>query len=394
MRRFRLFLITTIIFGSIVSLNVQAQLHTLPVDLIVTVAQRDGYHNTIARVDAKTLILTDFYTNADLKGIIPISWSPNGQLLSIAQHFGGGSFQLCLLNSVGVLQKCMAERPFWGGNEYGDSQLDALSWSADSTKLYYAVESSDSFRLVEADVLTGKTIQVIFEIPKSDALPYGVMAWSLTQEYVVIGNHFDPPPYSYSMEIASLNSTQMGQRKNALSVIPRNELNRICARSSPKGSYFAVLVGVVGNDGEGFNPSATSIWLLNSQGQIIHYIEPLVAVGKLSINTCPFWQSDEQSLYFSAFDRDNSTVGIYRYALNDRQLMVWHTGQQNSLSGGVVSPLSIYYDGRAIAGHSVKRPISGGNSQVVVGFPDGYELIIIGNYYESRSPLWVPPLDE
>lgn len=394
MRHIRVLFIFGIFYISMNLLNLHAQSHSLPVDLIVSVAPQGAFHNTLVKVNADTLALSEFYTNANSKGIIPVSWSPNGQILSIAQHLGAGSFQICVLNALGALQRCMSEQPFWGGNDEGESQFDAISWSEDSTEIYYVAESKETFRLVEADVLTGETTRVVFESAKTEKLPYGVLTWNITQQYVVIGNHFENPPYALGLELASLNPNvpQADQRRDVFSIVPRDEANRLCVRSSPNGNYFVMLAGVVGLMPNGYVPDATSIWLLNPEGQIVHRIQATPSTGEFAISTCPFWQADGQAVYFSAYNKDSSLVGLYRYTLTDRQLTTWYAAPSNSTTSGIVAPLSIYLDGQAIAGRTSASRMPPRKAQVGVVFADGYELTIAGDFEEYLYPVWVPPL--
>lgn len=386
MRRFGFAFLLTAIAVLVTVVSAQAQTRRLPSDLLVSV--RKGNQLSLVKVNAETLELSQFFSNLSNQsvfGLNAIAWSPNGQWLAIIQHVGavGDHSEICILDRSGVFQRCMDEGAVWGSNDFGTSQFEALTWSADSQKVYYAVQVPDRLLLVEADVATGKTTRAIFEAPKTESLPYALMVWSVDKGYVVVGDHYNPPPYKFPLQIVSLTAAPASpeRQQDVLSVIPRQEVNRLCPRVSPQGTYFVVLA-----DGE---YEAKRIVLFNQHNQIVHQIGSSTQFPDLTV-TCPEWQSDEQALYFAGYSPADEEAQIFRYVLPEGKLTVWYRSVRGTTPlGGMAYPIRLSLDEQVIAGRAESPPV--GNIRVGVVFADGYELAIQGEYDYVVNPLWFPP---
>lgn len=96
----------------------QTSIPPLPADLLFTAATWTGGgdypRDIIVRVDAETLEVTPFYVDNEAFEILPISWSPQGDLLAVYRVLPAiddaytlHPRQLCILDRAGVLQRCL-----------------------------------------------------------------------------------------------------------------------------------------------------------------------------------------------------------------------------------------------------------------------------------------------
>ena len=167
----------------------QTPIPPLPADLLFTASLTAGPgdfpRDVIVRVDAETLEVSPFYVDDEAFEILPLGWSPQGDLLAIYRMmppldkaYTLFPRQLCILSRDGVLQRCMNDSSpmHWGrqpqtGMEYWNFFFP-ITWGVNGQTVYFSTEypnEKSAFgygqRLVEASVITGETLRVIYDYP-------------------------------------------------------------------------------------------------------------------------------------------------------------------------------------------------------------------------------------
>ena len=179
-----LLVLATGLFGSLAS-RTQAQplIPPLPADLLfVTTTAADGFslpQNIVVRVDTQTMEVSTFYVDDEAWELMPLSWSPQGDLLAIYRSMPRNEEtylaerQLCLLDREGILQRCMQDTPpmHWEGEPYAWPYLFPVTWAPDGQTIYFETEYPSEGelygrRIIEADVTTGETLRVLYDYPE------------------------------------------------------------------------------------------------------------------------------------------------------------------------------------------------------------------------------------
>jgi Tol biopolymer transport system component len=266
-------------------------------------------------IDHHTQTTRILYTNPDPITIRALGWSPQGDLLLFFREDlnAAGQIipQLCLLNRQGVLQRCFADSALNYGNDYYD-QLGATTWSADGRYLYFLIysENDQRRRFVEAEVATGATKRVLYEVPKNSSM--GFLAISKDLRYLIanIGNTMTIGT-PYLVDLAMQNEINLD---TAYAVESRRFL---CFGFSPNGQYLVM---------RNFANAAKPVMeIINLQGQVLHTIAGPDGGGLFNMS-CPTWQSDSNTLYFQAlnasYNVETSFFRILRYELTQQQTTI------------------------------------------------------------------------
>lgn len=373
----------------------QASSLSLPADVIFT-AVKFGEPAKLLRIESQTMTVEVFYSDplAREDGLRALKWSPDRQKLAIVRIEAENpdpnspdSYQrLCVLDRYGVLQQCLQEEAIGYRNEFGESQLDALTWSSDSQTIFYVSTLPDkrNVRLIEASAATGKTRRVLYEYPRLGYYAPPLFIWSLP-DVVLLGSYFEQAAeYPLPLEMRSL-TTQADQGYNLQSLFPNNQFQRVCSRSSPKGNYFVILSGAF---------QAQHMSIFNRQGQIVHTVTSTVEFPNLTFGSCPAWHPNESEFYFSAATTASSAPYLFRYSLQERKIYSRYFVPDVSLQKPELpyysgNPFEVSPDGQHIVGSS------GLGGYIVIYPPDETgDPLSFGGYDITLSPLWVPPLDE
>jgi hypothetical protein len=383
----------------------------LPADLLFTTSvlgEKERRWDMIVRMDATTLELSPFYVDDEAGQVMPVSWSPDGNLLAIYRIMAAIDDaitlfprQLCVVDRSGVLQRCMNDNPpmaYAGFPESDWPHYFPVVWGPDGQTIYFDTEYpnensqfSYGHRLVEANVNTGETLRIVYDFPD----PYPVMA-SPNLRQVAIGfeglRNLDSLAY-----LVDLNTDAW---LDVDTIMPNHTYIYImCWPFSPLGNYFSL---VAGYDLANYAPELTSpddirgVWwdllmIFDEGGDVQHILgEPEGSPAVLWSYECPSWQPDEQAITFLAYDGESWR--IMRYSLVDQQTTMLY-----ELVGGpdreywVQSPLIPSPEGTHIALTVTDGPYE--DRLVAVLYPDGEIYRIPSPYRFGLYPLWVPPLE-
>lgn len=395
------------------STQVKAQPSTppLPADLLFVTASGAGVgdyrHNMIVQVDAETLEVTPFYVDTEADEILPISWSPQDDLLAIYrilpavdEAYTMFPRQLCILNRAGVLQRCLNDSPPMHYAGLPDSDWQSyypVTWGPDGQTLYFdteytAEESPFGYgrRLIEASVTTGETLRIVYDYPG----PYSVV-FSPDLNHVSVGfsgTWYDGNP-------ANLLDLAAGSQLSIPNLVPQNIwLDGVCWPFSPHGSYITARAGY---DLAAYAPTLEApddyrqgkgglLLILDSQGIVQHVVgEPNGSPAVMWYFDCPGWQPDEQAAVFLAFGVDETR--IMRYSLLDHQTTtLYELGSGTTPEYYVYLPLVPSPNGTHVALTVSDDPQ--GDYQAAVLYPDNEIRRIPSPYNFGLYPLWVPPL--
>lgn len=389
----------------------QSAIPPLPADLLFTASlaggQRDYPRNIIARVDANTLEVSPFYMDAEADELMPLKWSPQGDLLAIYRIMPAiddaytlSPRQLCILNRTGALQRCMDDNPpmHYVGYPRDWQSYYPVVWGSNGLTIYFdteypSVESPNGYerRLVEASVLTGETMRIIYGFPDA----YAVTP-SPDLNYVTVGFgeewFLDNPAHIFDLTT--------GIQRDLPGLMPEHTwLDWGCWAFSPLGSYIAAITKYdlfeyapelePPDDGKG---SGSVLVLLDPQGNIQYVVgEPSGSPAALWYQDCPSWQPDEQAIFFYAYHSERQA--ILRYSLADQQTTTWYEPRfEPGHEKYVYPPLIPSADGAHIALTVSDGPYE--DRLVAVLYPDGEIYRIPSPYRFGLYPLWVPPLRE
>lgn len=390
-------------------IKAQSSVPTLPNDLLFvpTITGEGGYfaRNTIMRVDAATLAVSPFYIDDDAWELLPLSWSSQGDLLVIyrimvgdkAYSYSSSPRQLCILDRSGELQRCFDDAPpmHYAGRPVDWQSYYPVVWGSNGQTIYFETEYPNAEspygygrRLVEASVLTGETLRVIYDYPD----PYQVtMSPDLNHISVGFGEEWgggSNPAYVFNLTT--------GTRLDVPYFVPANTvLSWGCQPFSPHGSYFTAKAWY---DPARYAPSQSLpyddgylLLILDTQGTIQGTIGQPEGPDTLRYQDCPAWQSDEQAVFFYADNYEHQA--LMRYTLANQQITTlyelgWNAGHEPY----VYSPLIPSPDGAYVALTVSDEP--GGDRLVAVLYPDGEIYRIPSPYRFGLYPLWVPPLSE
>jgi hypothetical protein len=383
-----------------------SQVPPLPADLLFTTNLTAEWlalpRNVIARVDAETLEVTPFYTDTEAYEVVPLSWSPQGDLLAvyrilppIDESLTLFPRQLCILDRAGELQRCMDDGlPMYGMDQpqyWGDYSYSPVTWSPDGQNIYFDIEypNAESFsgygrRLVEASVMTGQTLRVIYDYP-------GAFSISLSPDMNHVAVGFGGEWYGIGFPAYTLDLTT-GTQIDIPALLPEDVGLYLLYSFSPQGNYYTVGAGYLtayhAPELEQLYEAGDLLLILDPQGNIQHVVgepegpDPLV--WRLE---SPTWQADEQAIVLYGYRSEHRY--LMRYSLSDQELTAlyelgWTVGHEPYIDAPFVSSP----DNTHIALTVSDDPY--GDRQVAVLYPDGEIRRIPSPYRFGLYPLWVP----
>jgi hypothetical protein len=303
-----------------------------------------------------------------------------------------------------VLQRCLDDSPpmhYAGSPETQWSSYYPVAWGPDEQTIYFDTEYANEesrygygHRLVEASVLTGETLRIVYDYP--DSFPV-TLSPDLTHLTVGFGEPWyggDDPVYLFDLatetqfDVPDLLPDYTGLYSTGWSFSPNGQF--VTAKASYRLERYApdlVAPDVFFVDGLG-----NLFLILDMQGTVQHIIgEPAGSPAVVWKLESPFWQPDEQAIVFIAWDAERRY--IMRYSLADRQMtMLYEMDFGPGKEPYFYSPLIPSPDGSHIA--LTVSDVPYGDSQLAVLYPDGVIRRIPNDYRLSLYPLWVPPLVE
>lgn len=390
------FIALIVCFGLLLMVGAaQAQTPVPSTDLLFAALRAEPKGAILVRVDTESWTTTLFHADTELLigRIVPLHWSPDGQSLAVLRYvipdpndLHNHFWQVCVLSRTGVLIRCMDEPAWFAPNHHGESQAQALTWSADSTKLYYVAADAERevLRFVEAEARTGRTLRVLSEYVGAQ------LVWSPTLDYRVEVRWQETLGMErLSIEYQRLTPAPQSAQRTDLSsqFVSSGYFYRLCPDTSPSGTYFVALGGLNWED---------RFILLNRQGQVTKRLA--FPIARDAENTsCPSWQPDEQAFYFRAKSLTDPLAYIFRYSLPDEQLTIFYRFPERlhgmdypdyrvdyPAYGGSISGVRVSPDGRFVAAMGMERAI--------ITYPPEGERILVGwEYAEASDPLWFPP---
>jgi len=412
-RLIALLVTTVLILFNVTLIDAESRLQImppLPADLLFTTTtameEVDYPRNMIVRVNAETLDVSPFYVDNEADTIMPLSWSPQGDLLAIYrimpaidEDYTLFPHQLCILNRAGVLQRCLNDNPPM--HFAGDPQLlqhyYPVAWGPDGQTIYFYTEYSNSNstygygrRLIEASVITGETLRVVFDYPD----PYPINpSPDLNHAVVGFGGEWRGPGTPVFLVDLAAN-----EQLDVTTAIPNNtEFRRGCLPFSPNGTYITVIAKYdlatyapeqdpTMNGGKG-----NLLVILDTQGIIQGIIGQPNGLNTLWNQGCPAWRPDEQAFYFIASDMEK--VYVMHYSLPDQRLTtLYELKRWPEQESNIYPPLISSSDGTYLAFTVSDGPYQ--DRLVAVLYPDGEIRRIPSPYRFGLYPLWMPAEEE
>jgi hypothetical protein len=267
-------------------------------------------------IDHHTQTTRILYTNPDPITIRALGWSPQRDLLLFFREDlnAAGQIipQLCLLNRQGVLQRCFADHVVNYGTPAVYDQIATATWSESGRYIYFMADgkADQRMRFVEAEVATGATSRVLYEVPEGSSSRFLAISKDLRYLLANVGDDttFGTP---YLVDLAT-------KEEIPLDSLASVESGRFfCLGFSPNSQYL-----VIRNSADGDKPVMQIVTL---QGEVVHTIlGPDPESEGLFLMTCPTWQADSNSLYFSALNiRDQERIlRVFRYDLTQQQTTI------------------------------------------------------------------------
>jgi WD40 repeat protein len=303
-----------LLLGGVTSIKTVAQDSTWP-PLPAPIIFFDSRENLVY-IDPHTQTTKIFYT--DYAFLRPLSWSPKGDLfLFFREPWGSDQMpttKLCLLNRQGVLQKCFVDHVVNYWSEVVYDQLTATIWSEDGRHVYFMAHGKDGqrVRFVEAEVATGATSRVLYEVPEGSNTDF--LAISKDLRYLLANTaamgYFGTP---YLVDLATKEEIPFN------SGLSEESGRFFCLGFSPNSQYL-----VIRNFADDAKPVME---IVNLQGEVVHTIIGPEGEGLFRM-TCPTWQADSNSLYFFALNTLDETkpqfIYLLRYNLTERQITSIH----------------------------------------------------------------------
>lgn len=357
--------------------------NTLPNDLVYVAVEHGekigDFTEMILLVDANTLEATPIYQGEPTHELKPLAWSPDGNLLAIADiqpdlasdgEYNARVVKLCMASLLGSPIRCFQDHLSHYYNTSPQTSLEQLcvSWSPDGNKIYFVTEDKTTKRLLEADVATGETIRTLYETASDiDNIP-AILAWSPLLDYVADGTGL----MERTGRLVNLNT---GETYGFTDLVTpygyglRSEMPQgsgyVCTGFSPLGTYLVAIDEV-----------AEQVLITDTELNVLYRIDDLGVKGSTRL-LCPVWSLDEQALYIHAANSDTGQISLFMYSLSERKLEL-HS-QDTVYYPFTLSPDKTYF---AFKNHIWVDVIS----------PDGAIIRFGTPQQPAIYPLWRPKL--
>lgn len=365
----------------------QGTIGHLPADLIFSTGKLTGKtwidspHNILARIDANTLEVHPFYINEEAYETTAISWSPQGNLLAVFLRFinnkaspQSSTDQICLLDRAGILQTCFEDKPYI----FGSFDDTFFSWSADSQKFYFVTDcGNEDHCLIEADAVTGRTLQTIYHYSNDHSNRTQVVSWTPKLDYVVI----NAGSWATRNAPRVLINLENNERLDIKAIVPGPaQLGVLCPNFSPQGTYLVATTFT----GE----SKQSLIVFNKQGNILFTIDDTSGFGAIQ-PLCPIlWDTKEKNFYFNGQVTGEYNFFIFKYSLETAKLEIFYDmGTDRFSEKNIYGPYALFPTAAYIAGTtSLQSPAP----QVAILSPSGDVEQPNNPYPFGLYPIWVP----
>jgi hypothetical protein len=383
----------------------------LPADLIFTTGDNTEQnwwgtpHNVLMWVDAQTGEARRFYVDPDAAFVIALGWSPQGDLLAVYRESPPDDPQselhklLCLVDRQGVLKTCFEETPDQVSQVHYDG---TVTWSPDGQKIYYASEyppnaQSGVSRIVEADVTTGETLNIIYEYPFDAQIHQAPssLGWSCSLDKVLVGV-MDSAKDRQSRDLQTMIvDLATGAERNMGDMAPEHtELFYVCPQVSPLGTYLAMHVSYKTWEyapDSGLQDYLEMLVILDTQGIAQVKIGEPDGANTLYPWGCPVWAQDEKSFYLLSTKQHDRNMYLFKYSLSGQKETIYTAGVDRLPAGMQYHPLTLSPDDHFIALQVATQPYGGSPHQVIVLDSKGQSLWSSDDYPFAMYPVWVPP---
>lgn len=375
----------------------------IPSDLFFSTSSEGGLSaplDTLVRVDSQTLQPAPFFVDKK-SSIRAVSWSSQTQLLAILRNRHKEEVEICVIDRSGQLQTCFEDTI----SQYALGELAqdyTVTWSTDEQRVYFIAEHNRILRLVEGDVLTGKTLRIVYQLPQTYGEVPPHIHWTPSLDSVAIyqGRYPYISDYSELIEIrrVTLVDLQSGRETELNTHIPELGYLSFCEGFSPSGDYLVarVYIDEYLPDFIAANPILSALVVVGKGGRLVSTID-LGQLSQYELNWahCPAWQAQEDSFYFLAgsWDNDPATVdktSIFRYSLLSNELMELKRFGPETGPGFPSDPLIPSPDGTSIA---FQFKDASGMSEIAVLLLGGDILRFNEPYSRGAYPLWIPRLE-
>jgi len=394
----------------------------LPSDFIFQTKGVDG-HWYLVRVDAQTGQWHLFYAKkGDDVGLI--NWSPRGDQVAIFQSDLHGT-QLCVLTRTAQLISCMdnyvgqiAFYMIFGTGAGGNSYLYKVGWSKDESKIYYVTDTPNSGKVpefIEADVTTGRTLQMLYS--QSDLDPLTAVPAQNTG-ILLLRTAYSQNSMTTGVNLIQFQSAAQPDSKTLTSVIRKN-LN---VQFTPPNNYDLSAPENAQDDPHkhisdfcGFSPQGSYLtrfdsgaiyslydqhpyeWdILDIMGNVVYRMLPPIYSSKLIPTGCVAWAPSETVFYarqrFKSQNNNSNYLLISKYTLSgDHQIAITPFFTDAGVLDPYTGPWEISPDGNYILYEEACGQDDGCDLTTIVG-PNNTVERYPGINGISAHPLWIPPL--
>jgi hypothetical protein len=376
----------------------------LPSDLLFGAASESdlsSQFDTLVRIDAQSLQPVPFYSEKKTH-ITALNWSLQGQRLAILRNRHQKVAEICVIDRSGQLQTCFKDSI----SQYALQDIApnyTVTWSDDEQRAYFVAEHKKILSLVEGDVLTGKTLRTIYELPQAyvEVPPHVHWTPALDRLAIYYGRYPYLSDYKDFIEIrrVTLVDLQTGTQFDLNTYSPEVGYLSFCEGFSPLGNYLAarVYMDEYLPDYSAANPELLALVIVDKSGQVVYTIDrDQLSSYDLHWGHCPAWQAQEEAFYFLAGTWNNDPAmndrrSIFKYSLSSHELTELKQFGPETGPGYPADPLIPSSDGTAIAFHFEDPTLM---SEIAVLLPNGEIIRFNESYSRSTQPRWMPPLDE
>jgi hypothetical protein len=341
-------------------------------------------YNFLGRVDADTLDTRWFYEDRTASALIPLSWSPDENLLAVLRVVAidsrASDINLCIITALGEQQTCSSDRVVdWSSNRL---------WSVDSQRAYFVTEDisgNNAIRyLVEMDVVTGETLQTLYQVEyeQSEHWP-PAMGWSSDLSYVMVGvGSWDRIRQVGPARLVNINSGE----ELILDTIEGRENIVICREFSSLETYMVAL------EDKSYNDSSVldSLIVLDTEGIVVQIVD-LSSYDDISNYGCPTWSKDEKTFFF--YLSSGAAQYILSYSLQGDELAehILFSSMDDPLEAAfyVIPPLRLS-PGETFIAFSSYTVQKGGMEVTVVDLNNNEVQHFSAPFHGARNPIWAP----
>jgi hypothetical protein len=334
-------------------------------------------HNQIRTYNVNTRLDQAFYPSSPTREMMqPIALSPDGEYLVVGSQPWGGTSRYCVLNRQGKLQSCLPEPPTPADEHWSVNKEDAfVQWHGGN--IWYLTQQDTTFRILEADPVTGRTLRTIFEqnvdrklFEGAGAIPsfsiasdgshilVGASGYNLTSKYKP---EHRVSAYLHDLKSGTKQEISLDVLKNILRYSDSNNVPTFCGSDfTPSGKYLILR-------------TITNIFVLDKNLKSATIIPQPSSNPELIIG-CPEWSKDDSTFYVITSSRDpfgTHPVNIYSYRMSEAKYKLRKSIEEDVGRGffAAASP-----DGNSL-GFILRRRINGHVSPVAHILTEFDELI-------------------